>query len=130
MLSQKTLWHCCSTSPKSTSIAPFWNMYNSKNQNNILTHLTSKNKNSPNPRTATSEKTFLSGIWYVLWLKISLAHLGWITYKWKGVCEADFITRALKSTGAQLPEKITDGRKNGRMIKKKSDKKKRGLEMC
>ena len=32
----------------------FWNQYNSKNQNNMSTHLTIKNENRPNPRTATS----------------------------------------------------------------------------
>ena len=31
----------------------FWNQYNSKNQNNILTHLTIMNENRPNLRTAT-----------------------------------------------------------------------------
>ena len=32
------------------------NQYNSKNQNNMSTHLTIKNENRPNPRTATPEK--------------------------------------------------------------------------
>ena len=45
---------------QSTSIAPFWNQYNSKNQNNMSTHLTIKNENCPNPRTGTPKKKGLS----------------------------------------------------------------------
>ena len=45
--------------------SPFWNQYNSKNQNNMSTHLTIKNENRPNPRTATPERKRV----YCLWIK-------------------------------------------------------------
>ena len=44
------------TATPENSIAPFWNQYNAKNQNNMSTHLTIKNENRPNPRTTMPEK--------------------------------------------------------------------------
>ena len=63
----------CSSPPRTVYFdSPFLKSVYSKNQNNVSTHLTIKNKNCSNPRTAMPKKKILSGnsSWgFILWLE-------------------------------------------------------------